>query len=63
MAEIFKSLLEIASTSIKVGWPLLILAFGLAGVAYFGGKDRIRTMAGWALVIVGLIFFVWNLRR
>jgi len=38
MAEIFRSLLEIVSISIKVGWLLLIVAIGVAGVACFGGK-------------------------
>jgi len=33
MAEIFRGLLAIASTSIEVGWPLFILPVGLAGTA------------------------------
>ena len=63
MTEIFEYFLGFTSTSIKVGWPLLILAFGLGGVAYFEGKDRIKTVGGWALALVGLILFVWNLKK
>jgi hypothetical protein len=63
MVEIFGYLSGITSTSIKVGWPLLILASGLGGVAYFEGKDRVKTAGGWALALVGLILFVWNLKR
>jgi hypothetical protein len=42
---------------------LLVLAFGLGGVAYFEGKDRVKTAGGWALALVGLILFVWNLKK
>jgi hypothetical protein len=63
MTEFFEYFFGFTSTTIQVGWPLLILASGLGWVAYFEGKDRIKTAGGWALALVGLILFVWNLKR
>jgi hypothetical protein len=63
MTEIFRGLLAIASTSIEVGWPLMITALGLAGVAFFGEKDKMKTAAGWVIAFVGFVLLVWNLKR
>jgi len=34
----------------------------LTGVAYFGEKDRIKTIWGWVVALVGLFLFLFNLR-
>ena len=53
---------DIAISGFQIGWPLLIVAFGLAGAAYFGEKDRIKTIWGWVVALVGLFLFLFNLR-
>jgi len=53
---------DIAISGLQIGWPLLIVAFGLAGVAYFGDKDRIKTICGWVIALGGLFFFLINLK-
>lgn len=63
MGEIIQDLWGIAAMSLKVGWPLLITALGLAGVAFFGDNDKMKTAGGWALAFVGLVLLVWNLKR
>jgi len=63
VGEILQNLWGIATTSLEVGWPLLMTALGLAGVAFFGGKDKIKAAGGWALAFVGLLLLIWNLKR
>lgn len=55
-------LCDIAISGFQIGWPLLVVAFGLTGVAYFGEKDRIKTIWGWVVALVGLFLFLFNLR-
>ena len=62
MTEIIGYMWGIFTTSLRVGWPLLILAFGLGLAAYLGNKGTLKALAGWALVGVGVILFFWNLR-
>ena len=31
---------DITISELQIGWPLLVVAFGLTGVAYFGEKDK-----------------------
>jgi drug/metabolite transporter (DMT)-like permease len=61
--EILQYLWGIAATGLKIGWPLLITALGLAEVAFFGERDKIKTVGGWVIVFVGLLLLVWNLKR
>lgn len=63
--EIIHSLPKIAFTSVKGGWPLFILAAGLGSLAFLSEKPKGRgkTIAGWVLVLLGLILFGWNLQR
>ena len=63
MGEILQDLWGIATTSLEVGWPLLVTALGLAGVAFYGGGDKIKAAGGWALAFVGLLLLIWNLKR
>jgi len=42
---------DIAIFGLQIGWPLLIIALGLAGAAYFGGEDRIKTISGWIIAL------------
>ena len=63
VAFIFEALGDIATCGLKVGWPLLLSALGLAGVAYYGGKDKAKTAGGWALALVGFLLFFFALRE
>jgi hypothetical protein len=63
VGEILQVLWGVAATSLEVGWPLLITALGLAGVAFYGGGDKIKAAGGWALALVGLLLLIWNLKR
>jgi len=63
MAGILEILWQIVLSSLHIGWPLLILALGLGGVAYFADKDKTKAAGGWAMAIVGILLFVQNLRR
>ena len=63
MTEIIGYLWGITTTSINVGWPLLILAFGLGLAASSNKKWALHVLAGWVLVGVGVILFIWNLRN
>ncbi len=62
-SDLFFSLFGIAASGLQVGWPLLIAACGLGGVAYFGGKDRIKTAGAWIITVAALIIFILNWRR
>lgn len=53
---------HIAISGLQIGWPLLIVAFGLAAVAYFENKDRIKTIFGWVIALGGLFLFLFNLK-
>lgn len=53
---------DIAISGLQIGWPLLIVAFGLAGLAYFGDKNRINTIWGWIIALGGLFLFLLNLK-
>lgn len=63
MANIFEALGDIATCGLKVGWPLLLSALGLAGVAYYGGKDKVKTTGGWVLALAGFFLFFLTLRE
>jgi len=54
---------EVAISGFQMGWPLLIAAFGLTGVAYFGGKDKGKTILGWVIALGGFLLFLLNLRK
>jgi hypothetical protein len=62
MPEFWKDLCGIATYGLKAGWPLLLSALGLAGAAYFGEKDKVKTVGSWALAIVGFLLLFFNLR-
>ena len=62
LTYLLRALWDIAISGLQIGWPLLIVAFGLAGVAYFGEKDRIKTIAGWVIALGGLFLFLLNLK-
>jgi hypothetical protein len=53
---------DIAISGFQIGWPLFIVAFGLARVAYFGEKDKIKTIWGWGIALGGLFLFLFNLK-
>ena len=53
---------DIVISGLQIGWPLLVVALGLTGVAYLGEKDRIKTIWGWVVALVGLFLFLFNLR-
>ncbi len=63
MTYLFEALGDIATCGLKVGWPLLLSALGLAGAAYYGGKDKAKTAGGWALALVGFLLFFFTLRE
>jgi hypothetical protein len=63
LTHLFIALWDIAVSGLQIGWPLLVVAFGLAGVAYFGEKDRIKTIAGWVIALGGLFLFLFNLKK
>jgi hypothetical protein len=63
VGEIVHDLWGIATTSLQVGWPLLITALGLVGVAFFGENDKMKAAGGWMLAFGGLALLVWNLKR
>ena len=58
--DLFISLAGIAASGLQVGWPLLIAACGLAGIAYFGEKDRVKTAGAWIIAAAGFVLFVLN---
>jgi hypothetical protein len=62
--EIIHSLPKIAFTSLQGGWPLFILAAGLGWLAFISEKPKgqAKTAAGWVLVLLGFILFVWTLK-
>jgi len=53
---------DIAISGLQIGWPLLVIAFGLEEVAYFGDKGRIKTIPGWVIALGGLFLFLLNLK-
>ena len=53
---------DIAISGLQIGWPLLIVACGLAAVAYFENKDRIKTISGWGIALGGLFLFLLNIK-
>ena len=57
------ALWDIATSGLQIGWPLLIVAFALGGVACFGEKDRIKTIAGCLIALAGLFLFLLNLKK
>ncbi len=54
---------DIIASGLQIGWPLLVIAFGLSGAAYFGGKDRAKALGAWIVAAVGLFLFLLNLKR
>ncbi len=58
--DLLLSLIGIVSSGFRVGWPLLIAACGLAGVAWFGERDRAKTALAWIIAAGGLALFVLN---
>ncbi len=58
----FLVLWDIAILGLQIVWPLLIAAFGLAAVAYFGEKDGAKTLWGWIFALGGLFLFLFNIR-
>jgi hypothetical protein len=63
MTYFFEALGDIATCGLKVGWPLLLSALGLASVAYYGGKDKVKTTGGWVLAFVSFLLFFFTLRK
>jgi len=57
------ALWDIAASGLQIGWPLLIVALALGGVAYFGEKDKIKAIAGWLIALGGLFLFLLNLKK
>ncbi len=53
---------DIVILGLQIGWPLMIVALGLAAVAYFGEKDRVKTIWGWIFALGGLFLFLFNIR-
>ncbi len=62
LTDLWIALWDIGISGLGMGWPLLILALGLGGVAYFGERDKIKTAGGWIVALAGLLLFIWNLR-
>jgi hypothetical protein len=63
MPFFIQALGDIVIAGLKVGWPLLLSALGLAGVAYYGGKGKLKTAGSWALALLGFLLFIFTLRR
>jgi hypothetical protein len=63
MPWFMQALGDIVVAGLKAAWPLLLSALGLAGVAYYGGKDKLKTAGDWALALLGFLFFIFTLRR
>ncbi len=53
---------DIVILGLQIGWPLMIVALGLAAVAYFGEKDRAKTRWGWIFALGALFLFLFNIR-
>ena len=62
LTQLFIALWDIAISGLQIGWPLLVIAIGLAEVAYFGDKSRIKTIPGWGIALGGLFLFLLNLK-
>jgi hypothetical protein len=63
MSWFLQALGDIAVAGLQAGWPLLLSALGLAGVACYGRKNMRKTAAGWAVAVLGFFLFILTLRR